>query len=62
MYFENTAEQTAIVYRYNINSVFITEKESVYCAVGTKRLNVFQVIRNIQTVKLLIFSNIFSPL
>jgi len=33
-------EQTAITVRYNINgSVFITETESVYCAVRTGSLN-----------------------
>jgi len=36
--------QTAIISLYNINSlVFITEKESVYCAVRTGSLNIVQI-------------------
>jgi len=40
MCFEWISEQTAIISLYSINlSVFITEAESVYCAVGTGYLN-----------------------
>jgi len=39
MYLECISKQTAITSVYNINlSVFITEVESVYCAVGTGSL------------------------
>jgi hypothetical protein len=38
------SEQTAIISLYNINRlVFITETESVYCAVRTESLNIIQV-------------------
>jgi hypothetical protein len=40
MRFACNSEQTAIISLYNINlSVFITEAESVYCAVRTGSLN-----------------------
>jgi len=40
MCFAWISEQTAIISLYNINlSVFRTEAESVYCAVGTGSLN-----------------------
>ena len=38
MYFVWISEQTAIISLYNINLlVLVTEKESVYCAVRTRR-------------------------
>jgi len=40
MCFAWISEQTAIISVYSINSsVFMTEAESVYCAVGTESLN-----------------------
>jgi hypothetical protein len=43
MCFEWISEQTAIISIYNINlSAFITEAESVYCAVRTGSLNQIQ--------------------
>jgi len=43
------SEQTAIISLYNINwSVFITERESVYCAVRTGYLNIIQVDLSLQ--------------
>jgi len=43
MCFVRISEQTAIISLYSINGlVFITETESVYCAVRTERLNTIQ--------------------
>ena len=51
------SEQTAIVSLYNINwLVFVTETESVYCAVRTEHLNVvrFSLNRQMVTVRSLV--------
>jgi len=45
------SEQTAIISSYNTDWFFITEMESVYCAVRTGYLNVIHINNGLQSVK-----------
>ena len=52
MCFVRISEQTAIISLYGLNwSVFITEKECVYCAVRTGSLSIIQVEIRLERIK-----------